>query len=150
MLLVHATIFCCNLVHLHFNYSMQKERKQNGSKIGRFTKHESKAKQAGKKGNFVEYRRHKLEIALKGDRGIFIFLQQEGYNIPDSIPKSIIFPQRLSLRLLTRRGFLSTKISKTELKSEHSPPPFEQRRNTLGQFSNPLVALQHPALLIRP
>ncbi len=44
-----------------------------------------------------EYRTDiKLEIALKGDRGIFLFLEQEGYNIPDdSNPKSItIIPPR--------------------------------------------------------
>ncbi len=37
----------------------------------------------------------KLELALKGDKEILHFLEQEGYNIPDDVsnPKSMLSPQ---------------------------------------------------------
>ena len=44
-----------------------------------------------KKEILSEHRRDKLEIALKGDRGIFLFLEQEGYNIPD---ESLLYSPR--------------------------------------------------------
>ena len=142
---------------------------ESESKIGRFTKHESKAKLVSRgpdshtrraqsvhmwvwpardlsKIGIVKEYRTELETALEGDRAIFLFLEQEGYNIPDdSNPKSIIFPQEKDeLVIAIKRNY---PVAKWFWGNIFTPPLRAMQKHSCSNPATPLVALQHPALL---